>query len=120
VRAAGEAQLPGGDVEAFGTFVSATLRAINEYQLDEEAAPQAFHWFRKVLVNFQQGKRSTWLPMLWAMYWETKEHTRLLDDTSDRVLRQPTADLHELDSARAVRLRLKVGQQATTTERNTR
>ena len=120
VRAAGEAQLPGGDVEAFGTFVSATLRAINEYQLDENAAPQLFHWFRKVLVNFQQGKRSTWLPMLWAMYWETNEHTRLLDHTSDTVLRHHTADPHEFDAARAVRLRLMVDQQANPTERNTR
>jgi len=117
VRAAGEAQLPGGDVDAFGTFVSETLRSVAEYELHEDAAAQLFHWFRKVLVNFQQGRRTPWLPMLWAMYWEAEDQRPLLDDTSDEVLRRPTAAPYEFDAARAVRLRLMIAQRATKTER---
>ena len=119
VRAAGEAQLPGGDIEAFGTFVSAMLRSVAEYQLEGDAAAQLFNWFRKVLVNFQQGKRTTWLTMLWAMYWDAEGQRPLLDQASQRVLRQPTADPNEFDAARAVRLRLMVAERTTETERNT-
>jgi len=95
------------------------LRSVAEYQLEGDAAAQLFNWFRKVLVNFQQGKRTTWLTMLWAMYWDAEGQRPLLDQASQRVLRQPRADPNEFDAARAVRLRLMVAERTTETERNT-
>jgi hypothetical protein len=117
VRSAGEAQLPTGSVEAFGRYVSDALHAIEEYELDEEAAAQLFAWLRKVLVNFQQGRRTTWLPTLWVVFWQLEKHRSLLDRESAKVLRHATADPHEFDAARAVRLQLMTTQRAKITER---
>ncbi|CAB4594864.1 unannotated protein [freshwater metagenome] len=117
VRAAGEAQLPAGDVEAFGEFVAQLTSSLDSYELDDEAASDVFRWLRRVLVNFQQGRRASWLPMLWATFHEKSRHWRLLDETSREVLQNWKADPHELDAARAVRLRLMVRSDDSRTPR---
>ena len=69
VRAAGEAQVPNGTPVAFGEFVNELLRNLDDYQITDTEADNLFEWLRHAVLNYDAGRRASWVTYLWALWF---------------------------------------------------